>query len=334
MARFLLSLLGLFTLVLRAQPGALHFQHLTVEDGLTDNAVTCVFEDHAGYIWIGTERGLNRYDGQRIERIDNTSNLITAVAQGGDGVIWFTTLNAGLGRVDPSTRKVTRFQHDPNDPRSLPTNSLNHVLVLDDSLLVLSSRGRGAIWYHLRSGAAQCLGFRPVKVNDRGDTIARAENDWCHTAVRLDDGHIVLLMLRSPGPCVVDAQTGRLEATLAAAKGPITNALLDDGALYMGGWMSGMYRADPEKPEAVSYFPMDEEITSMVQWDDRCLLAATKVSGLIWIGKDGGIMGRSRHVRSDPSSLSSDRTTCLLRDRAKNLWVGTAKGVSVYAPSV
>lgn len=39
------------------------FQHLTTEDGLSDNAITCVYEDHAGYIWIGTKQGLNRYDG-------------------------------------------------------------------------------------------------------------------------------------------------------------------------------------------------------------------------------------------------------------------------------
>lgn len=70
----------------------LRFQHLTTDDGLSDNAITCILEDRAGYIWIGTEHGLNRYDGQRVERIDSTSNLITAVAQGGNGVIWFTTL--------------------------------------------------------------------------------------------------------------------------------------------------------------------------------------------------------------------------------------------------
>ena len=317
----------------------LRFQHLTSDDGLSDNAITCIYQDRAGYIWIGTENGLNRYDGQRVERFPAGpdgpgGDHISSIAEDAHGDLWITTIDAGLSKRDHATGRYTHLQHDPADPRSVPTNALTHVLVLDDSLLLLSSQDRGAIWYHQGTGVVQCRGFNPSVVNAKGDTTVRAEDNWCHDAVRLDDRRIVLSMLRPPGLCVVDAETGGLVRTLGVTRGPITNLLLANGALYMGGWTNGLHRVDPEHPEWVAYFPMEEEITAMVQWDDRHLVAATKLSGLLRVDKDGAVTGRDRHVRSDPSSLRSDRTTCLLRDRANNLWVGTAKGVSVYAPSV
>jgi ligand-binding sensor domain-containing protein len=67
---------------------------------------------------------------------------------------------------------------------------------------------------------------------------------------------------------------------------------------------------------------------------EQHLLAATKVGGLILLDREGVIHGRFQHARADNASLISDRTTCLLRDRSGNLWVGTAKGLSVFAPSV
>jgi len=42
------------------------FEHLTEEDGLSNDNVTCIFQDSKGYIWIGTKNGLNRYDGYKI----------------------------------------------------------------------------------------------------------------------------------------------------------------------------------------------------------------------------------------------------------------------------
>ncbi|MBK8500692.1 MAG: hypothetical protein IPL52_18175 [Flavobacteriales bacterium] len=322
--------------ITRAQD--LRFQHLTAEDGLSDNAVTCLFEDRAGYIWIGTERGLNRYDGQRVERFMAGPNgpggdYISSIAEDARGDLWITSVGGGLARRHLATGRFTHLRRDSTDACGLPTDLLNHVLVLDDSLLLLSSRGGGAIWYHLRHGVVRRLGFRPVEVNAHGDTTARTEDNWCHTALRLDDRRIWLTMLGTTGSHVVDARSGDLIERLATS-GISTNGVHLDGMLYMGGWSAGIQRVDPGRPDVVSHFPIEDEVTGMVEWDDRHLLAATKVNGLVLLDKAGALIERYRHARSDRSSLGSDRTTCLMRDRARNLWVGTSKGVSVYAPPV
>ena len=316
----------------------LRFQHVTTDDGLGDNAVTCIFEDRAGFIWIGTERGLNRYDGQRVERYEPGPKgplgaHITSITEDGRGRLWISTADAGLSMRDPSGAFM-HFRRDSTSARGLPTDALNQVLVVDDSLLVLSSRGHGAIWYHLRKGMLFRKGFRPFRLNEQGDTAFAEHDNWNHGALRLDDRRIWLPMLRTKGESfVVDARSGEVLDSIAITESA-TNGVLSDGVLYMGGWHPGLQRAHLDRPEPAVQTPIDEEITCIVEWDVHRLLAATKVNGLLWLDRSGAITRRCQHVRSDPSSLLSDRTTCLLRDRAGNLWVGTAKGVSVFAPSV
>ncbi len=330
------ALLGVLS-CLRLSAQELRFQHITIDDGLSDNAITCITEDRAGFIWIGTERGLNRFDGQRVDHFQPgaTGPLgthITSIAEDGTGRLWITTADAGMSLRDPSG-VFTHFQRDSTDVLGLPSNELNHVLVVGDSLLLISSRNKGTIWFHQRKGIVQRQGYRGPVVNALGDTTSRAEDNWSHRAMLLDDGQLWLAMLQSPGSYIVHPRSGLLGTTLVSA-GPITNAVEAHGALYMGGWTPGLFRADAHRPQKVVHFPIDEEIKAMVEWDSSHLLAATKVGGLLVIDTYGTVIDRFQHVRSDPASLKSDRTTCLHRDRSGNVWVGTAKGVSVFAPSV
>lgn len=327
---------GLICPQLAAQ--ALRFQQITTEQGLSDNAVTCVFEDRAGFIWIGTQRGLNRYDGQRVETFTSQENgprgvKISSIAEDARGDLWITTVDGGLSRHDHVTDRFVQLPHDSLNVRSPPTDELNHVLVLNDSVLVLSSRGKGAIWYHLRNGMLLRRGFREPVTNAQGDTILSMADHWVHAAFRLDERRLLLTMLASSGPCIVDALTGERTALLANA-GLVTHATLSDSVLFMGGWSPGLFRARPDSSFTVERFPIEDEITAIIPWDAQRLLLATKVGGLLCVGKDGTVLERYQHTRHDASSLLSDRVTCLLRDRAGDLWVGTTKGLSVFAPAV
>ena len=69
----LLSIILIFGLC--ALPGYaqnnIRFNHITVEDGLSQSAVTCIFQDYLGFMWFGTQDGLNRFDGYKIKVFKN-----------------------------------------------------------------------------------------------------------------------------------------------------------------------------------------------------------------------------------------------------------------------
>lgn len=106
----------------------------TIEDGLSQTGVTCLMVDRQGFLWIGTQDGLNRYDGYqfkifRWEHSDNHTicdNYIRSIIESKDGFIWIAT-NNGLSRYDPKTGYFSNFLHNPEDPKTISSSSLYYV---------------------------------------------------------------------------------------------------------------------------------------------------------------------------------------------------------------
>ncbi|MBK8339285.1 MAG: hypothetical protein IPK99_04450 [Flavobacteriales bacterium] len=320
---------------------ALRFQHITTNEGLSHNAITCVFEDREGYIWIGTENGLNRYDGQRVERFTAIPNApgihhITSIDQAPSGDLWITTQGAGLFRRDHASGAFDHMQHDPAETEGLPSDKLNHVLVVNDSILVLSTSNIGACWFNTRAKSFTVRGFRYVRTAAGMDSLTGAT--WCHRALLLDPQHIWMPVVHSTRSYIADAITGELRMSLAFSqmmgRGPVTNGLVLGDRLYAGGWSAGIERLDLDRPNAPEFIPLADEVTAMVPWGDSVFIAGTKLNGLALIHVRDGEMARWRHMRKDHASLINDRVRCLLKDRNGTLWVGTADGLSVHASDV
>jgi signal transduction histidine kinase/ligand-binding sensor domain-containing protein len=319
----------------------LRFQQITTDDGLSDNAITCVFEDRVGYIWIGTEHGLNRYDGQRVEHFPPGTTgpegiHISSIAEDGTGRLWVTTADGGLSMRDQHSGRFTHFRKSQGDPNSQPGDLLNHVLVVNDTLLVVSSQEKGAIWFNTRRNTFVGKAYRPLRPDRPGDKNARPDQYWSHRVVRLDDHRLWIPLIPAYQSYILNAFTGAVLDTIRL--GPIgflpTNALVVDSVLYAGGWSPGLYRIPIYGQGPPLYVPLEDEVTGLVQWNDGRMLAGTKVNGLLFLDKEGRPLERSRHVRAVESSLCNDRVHCLLKDRKGNLWVGTANGLSVYVADV
>ncbi|PWE01320.1 ligand-binding sensor domain-containing protein [Marinilabilia rubra] len=105
--------------------------------GLSNNSVNVLFQDDYGFLWIGTEDGLNKYDGYgfKIYRHDPSNkysiagNHIQAIVQDDEKNLWIGTLNGGLSRLDYSTGKFYNYFADSNDPNALPENGIYGLLV-------------------------------------------------------------------------------------------------------------------------------------------------------------------------------------------------------------
>jgi len=100
-------------------------------NGLPSNSTTCALKDKNGFLWVGTENGLCRFDGYTFKTFisvpgDSTSltnNYINTIVEDKKGRIWVGTLD-GLNLLDPLTEKFKRFNHQERNPKSLSNNKV------------------------------------------------------------------------------------------------------------------------------------------------------------------------------------------------------------------
>ena len=95
--------------------------HLTVKDGLSQNAVYAILQDRQGFMWFGTADGLNRYDRQRerFTRFDLGHNYVTSIQEDIGGILWVGTRGGGLSKLEPESNQLVRFRHEANNPATL-----------------------------------------------------------------------------------------------------------------------------------------------------------------------------------------------------------------------
>ena len=106
----------------QAQKAGSVFHHLTMANGLSCNRVSVVMQDSRGFYWIGTEDGLNRFDGSYCKIFRNikndstyiSSNVCSNILEDANGDIWIAT-HMGMNRYDYKTGKFERFfLHHPS----------------------------------------------------------------------------------------------------------------------------------------------------------------------------------------------------------------------------
>src|SRR5215469_11332499 len=84
----------------------MYFEHLTQRDGLSQSTVMSFLQDSQGYLWLGTESGLDRYDGysireyrrQRGNSAGLASDYVWAIAEDGHSNLWLATDGGGIER--------------------------------------------------------------------------------------------------------------------------------------------------------------------------------------------------------------------------------------------
>jgi PAS domain S-box-containing protein len=336
----------------RHAPGSLvRFIHLSQDDGLSQNAGLAFLQDSHGFMWIGTQDGLNRYDGQTFTVFKNdpddpgslSNNSINALAEDRDGFLWIATWGGGLNRFDPRTQQFTRFQHDPDNPISLSNDTVTSIL--QDSA--------GAIWIGTLGGLdrldPQSNSFIHFR-NAPGDPFSLS-SDAVSTIFEDSRGALWIGTggFGTPGVGLnrLDRTTGKFTRyihdplDLQSIGGDNIAAIVEapDAALWigLGGYGvdgAGVDRLDP-RTGAITHFKHDEAAPDSLS-NDRVMDLAADEAGDLWISTyvsglnrmSFAAPGHFEHFRHNPyfpDSLSGDETWTLLKDRSGMLWVGTAR---------
>lgn len=123
------------------------FKHLSLEEGLSQLRVNCIFQDTQGLMWFGTEDGLNYYDGYtfrsyRHDPQDSTSlsnNVILSIHEDRKGRFWVGTRYGGLNLFNPKTETFKAYKHDVKNPNSLSNNMINALWEDSNGMLLVGA---------------------------------------------------------------------------------------------------------------------------------------------------------------------------------------------------
>ncbi len=130
----------------------IYFEHIRVDDGLSSNNVLCILQDAQGFLWIGTENGLNRFDGNTFKIFRNdpadtnsiSDNRILALHEDSTGNILIGTFSEGLDIYDPYLDIFSHYKHSKHDTNSICNNSINLNAFFEDR--------SGNIWFGTENG--------------------------------------------------------------------------------------------------------------------------------------------------------------------------------------
>ncbi len=150
----ILLLVCLSILEIYGQKKSLHFEYLTVDDGLSSNYVTCIYQDSRGFLWFGTDDGLNLFDGEKVTTYQNSvsksnslkNSHIDAIIEDLNGNLLIGT-SKGLQVYDWSTNSFKPFDF-PNCPQSLIEGNIEKAVVNEETIwIAVENQGLFALNY-------------------------------------------------------------------------------------------------------------------------------------------------------------------------------------------
>lgn len=332
-----------------AQPQHLSFEHVSVQDGLSQSTVNVIFQDSRGFLWFGTEDGLNRYDGYdfkvfKYDETDSTSlsqNLIWAICEDTQGYLWIGTDGGGVCRYDPETETFTRFAHVEGDSASLNSNIAQTLFVDSQGTLWVGTWGGGLNRYSPVSRSFDHFKYEEGNAHSLSrDQIWTIFEDSRHNLwIGTDGGGVSVLKLQEDTPTrpalrFTHYLTDSTGTQTLPGKSAVTICEDRLGKIWLGTYYSGVFQFDPETETFVQYTHREGQANSLAE--DAVWKILEDRQGVLWFGTFSSgldyLERRNRrfvHVRSNPSdaqSLSADDIRSLYEDRSGVLWVGTMVG--------
>jgi diguanylate cyclase (GGDEF)-like protein len=331
-----------------AAPPEMVFKRLGGADGLSQGAVMAVQQDSQGFMWFGTEDGLDRYDGYELRHFIHKpgdpsalpNNWVSALTRDSSGTLWIGTDGGGLRWHDGAAGRFSPVGRAGRPPLVDDTSNIRSLFEDAQHRLWVATRNMGL--QVIDAGRRSSRTFR----HDAGDPASLSDDSVF--AVAQDTGGCIWVGTAA-GLDKIDPQSGRMEAFgqrlvpqgRTPASGSKVTALHADrhGDLWIG-LEHGLASLEISTGAVTLYTHRDGDAESLPEGRVTALLEDD--TGRFWIGTSAGLALMDRHsgrfvsVRHDPTnpaSLPDSSITSLFQDRSGLLWVGTkAGGVARWNP--
>lgn len=330
----------------KANHHPMRFDHVTLDDGLSQSDVFSILQDSKGLMWIGTENGLNSYNGYEFEHFKRergnpdalASDYIYDIAEDTDGNLWVATNGGGVAKMSRSTKRFESFRHDPENSNTIASNVVRSILI-DNDHIWLALRGDGLDRLDTKTGQFTHYNF--------GDGEHPTKNP--NEIFALQKGAAGTLWVGSnAGLIKLDTESGAVtkfnhdsKDTQSLSDHRVRSIFTDsDGRMWIGTYGGGLNLFDVADGSFERYQHDANDPTSIAS--DRVTSIYEDNDGRLWIGTFGGLnlfdtenktFVRYESNDTDPSSLNANAVTEIYQDRGGILWVGTrSHGISKWNP--
>jgi len=301
----------------------LRFDNLSIEQGLSQSSVRVIFQDSRGFLWFGTEDGLNRYDGYNFKvykhEPSNPNSIsdgwITAITEDLDGYLWIGTRLGGLNRYDPFSGDFTQYQHIEGDETGPADNHISALLADDVNQSLWVGTLSGLDRFDLET---ESFFHYPYVVPQPGTDNGNVDNPDAEsntTAIPIEPGFSI-------------------KSDKMSSKNISTIYQDSLSRLWIGTLDGGLNGFDPETGEFTFYQYIESGPTIISS--NRVTAIAEASNGNLWIGTQRGLnlfdtetggFQSFLNNKEDPSSIADNSINILKTDSSGNLWIGTSNGL-------
>ncbi|MEM6794357.1 MAG: two-component regulator propeller domain-containing protein, partial [Acidobacteriota bacterium] len=309
------------------EPPPIRISHLDSEDGLQQSIIRDVHQGARGFLWIATGSGVDRYDGTRFRPVEGVREVMEIYGDP-DGVLWLASRSDGLVRLDTRTESLTRYRHDPQNPRSLPDNRVR----------ALTRDAQGDLWVGTFGGLARFAEddfsfdtFRP--------TGNRALGLTSDSVTGLEKGHHGELWAGGPGGLL------RFDPKVGSFTRPTGSETIDEisleairaleidpeGTLWIG--LNGrLAYLESDLQSAGFAITSDSDRADpledlAIDPDGERLWVASTGGGLLRLDLDSRELTRYRQRPGDPWALRTDSLISVTVGRDGAVWAGSYVGL-------
>ena len=311
-----------------------NFKNITIEDGLSQSTVETIYQDSKGYIWIGTNDGLDRYNGYEFkhykhDKYDKNSianNYIVDIIEDKNGYIWVSTIG-GLSRINPDKDEIKNY-YSKEDRGNLSNSNLWQLLCTKDNRLIASTIDGLNVYDKNKDKFTRIL-YKEGELPSQ--YIYSLEEDINgHIWVGTDNGLVELdkdlNIVKSYQDAIGDSDVYNVYDD---SKGNIWVCTLDNG----------LFKINLDDKSVENYKNNNSKI-SIPSNNVRDIISDSE--GKLWIATDKGICTfdyeREEFITYNKklyqsNSLIDDEIFCLLKDSSGLIWIGTYSGISRFNPN-
>ena len=319
----------------------INFKNITSEDGLSQGTVETIIQDDQGYIWLGTNDGLCRYNGYEFkiykhdEELENsiTNNYIVDIKQDNSGNIWVGTAN-GLSKIDTKIDLITNYNMNDEE------KSLSHYNIGD---ILITKSGDVLV------GISDGLNIYNEK-KDEFYRIFNKDSDLSSQFIRslAEDENQNIWVATNNGIDKIDIKNNKNIISFKTGHGKFDISENDiyvvrydpKGYIWAGALKEGLNRIDINTNEVKQYKNDDRDEKSLPGNYVKDILRDS--SGNLWVGTDNGLAKYNEQTENfatyknkiyDKTSLVNDEVFSIQEDESGLIWVGTYAGISMFDPN-